>query len=77
MDTPVDHLLTLSPAILQQLTTELVRRGDQCLIDNPESQLSACFLLALRSLSIIKGMAVMLGPEMRDSYEVLSRAHLD
>lgn len=77
MDTPVDDLLTLAPTVLQQLTMELVRRGDECLITSPESQLSACFLLALRALSLIKGMGVVLGPETSDSYEVLSRAHLE
>lgn len=77
MDAPVDDLLRIVPTVLHQLTSELVRRGDECLIASPESQLSACFLLGLRALSLINGMESVLRPELRDSFEVLARAHLE
>ena len=77
MDTSIDDLLTLAPSVLQQLTAALVRRGHECLIASPESQLSACFLLAMRAISLIKGMGIMLDPETSDSYEVLCRPHLE
>ncbi len=77
MDTSIDDLMTLYPTVFQELTTELVRRGDECMRISPESQLTACFLLALRALSLIRGMQVMLRPEARDSYQVLARAHLE
>jgi hypothetical protein len=77
MGMSVDDLLALVPNVLDQLTAELVRWGDASLIANPKSQLSACYLLALRALSLINGMEAGLGPETIDSYEVISRAHLE
>lgn len=54
-----------------------MRRCDESLPVGPKSQPSACLMLAVRALSLINGMAVSLGPETSDSYEVLARAHLE
>jgi hypothetical protein len=48
--------------------------ADECLQADDHSQLSACYLLALRSVSIITSMNVLLRPTMIDGFDVLARA---
>lgn len=73
----MNELLLQAPAVLAELTRELVRRGDEEYRKEPESQVSACLFLAIRSVSLLCGMAKVLSPETRDSLEVLSRAFLE
>jgi hypothetical protein len=56
---------------------EFVRRGDEEYIIDSTSQLSACFLLAIRSASLLCGIYRLHTPQTRDSVEVLSRAFLE
>jgi hypothetical protein len=69
-----DELWVNSPIVLRELAAEFVRRGDECLKADKESQLTACMFLALRSVSLLLGMAKVMEPETRDSWDVLARA---
>jgi hypothetical protein len=73
----MDELLLESPAILRELMKEFVRRGDEEYQIDSTSQLSACFLLAIRSASLLGGILRLLTPQTRDSAEVLFRAFLE
>ena len=57
-----------------ELGVEFLRRGDESMIADPKSQLSACLLLAIRSLSLLCGMGALMKPNVRDSLDVLTRA---
>jgi hypothetical protein len=69
-----DELWVNSPIVLRELAAEFVRRGDECLRADKKSQLTACMFLALRSVSLLLGMAKVMEPETRDSWDVLARA---
>src|ERR1017187_2170609 len=72
-----DDLLLAAPAVLTELGAEFLRRGHECMIADPKSQLSACFLLAMRSLSLLCGMGALMKPNVRDSLDVLTRAYTE
>jgi hypothetical protein len=72
-----DDLLMIAPAVINELATEFVRRGDECLNAEKTSQLTACTFLALRSVSLLCGMAPLLQPARRDSCDVLVRSLLE
>jgi hypothetical protein len=44
---------------------------------DPNSQTSACFLLACRSTSLLVGMKQLLEPTTRDSWDVLTRSFME
>ncbi len=73
----LDELLVLAPTVIKELTTEFVRRGDQCMGADATSQTTACFLLALRSASLLCGMGLLLKPATRDSWDVLARSLME
>jgi hypothetical protein len=73
----MDQLLAHAPTVIQELTTELVRRGDACMKAAETSPLTACFFLALRSVSLLSGLEVLLKPLTRDSYDALARSFLE
>jgi hypothetical protein len=73
----LNEFLTIAPAVIKELATEFVRRGDECLKADDKSQLTACLLLALRSSSLLCGMGLLLKPATRDSWDVLSRSLLE
>ena len=73
----MNDLLEIAPKILDQLMYELVRKGDLEYQKDRKSQTSACFALAIRSTSLLVGMAKVLMPHTRDSFEVLIRAFLE
>jgi len=73
----LDEVLLLDPAVVQELTTEFVRRADECMTADRESQLTACFMLALRASSLLCGMALLLRPNTRDSWDVLARSFME
>jgi hypothetical protein len=73
----LDQLLNLVPQILGELATEFVRVGGQCMDADSNSQKSACFLLAIRSVSLLLGMKRLLDPATRDSWDVLTRGFME
>lgn len=73
----MNDLLLNAPAVISELTRELVRRGNEEYQRDPKSQISACFLLGIRSASLLCGMGKLLAPQTRDSLEVLSRGFLE
>jgi hypothetical protein len=74
---PVKDLLKLTPTVIKELATEFVRRGDECMKADQTSQVTACFLLALRSVSLLCGMEFLLKPNTRDSWDVLARSFME
>jgi hypothetical protein len=72
-----DQLLTKAPTVIRELGAEFVRRGHECMLADPESQLTACFLLAIRATSLLCGMGCLLRPNVRDSLDVLMRAYIE
>jgi hypothetical protein len=73
----INDVLMSAPSVLDELTRELVRRADEEYRRDPKSQITACFYLAIRSASLLLGMARLLTPQTRDSWEVLARAFLE
>ncbi len=73
----MDELMRDAALVLNELMAEFVRRGNEEYERNPNSQVSACFALAIRSTSLLCGMLQLLKPQTRDSLEVLSRAFLE
>jgi hypothetical protein len=72
-----DELLLRAPVVIRELGSELVRRGPECMVADEESQLTACFLLAIRATSLLCGMGYLLKPNARDSLDVLVRAYIE
>jgi hypothetical protein len=70
-------LSMIAPSVIHELAGEFVRRGDECLKADKTSQPTACILLALRSISLLRSMALLMMPSTRDSWDVLSRALLE
>jgi len=73
----LDELVALAPTAVEEMTREFVHKAIECIKANPESQLTACFLLALRASSLLCGMALLLRPNTRDSWDVLARAFME
>jgi hypothetical protein len=72
-----DELSLIAPSVIHELAAELVRRGDECLKADRTPQRTACIFLALRSVSLLRNMELLLTPSTRDSWDVLSRALLE
>lgn len=73
----LEELYSLTPTVLKEMMTEFVRRSVECRKVDAESQQTACLLLAVRSVSLLCGMGLLLRPTTLDSYEVLNRAFLE
>jgi hypothetical protein len=73
----MDEILISAPGVLTELAREFTRRGDEEYRKDEKSQASACFFLALRSISLLCGMGRLLKPETRDSVKVLMRGFLE
>lgn len=69
-----DEALAIAPTVIGELATEFVHRGDESLKADKTSQATACFLLALRSISLLVGMSKLMEPATRDSWDVLARS---
>ena len=65
------------PAILAEMTTEFVRKANEHFIKDSTSQPTACSLLALRGLSLMRGMEQLLKRDTFDSWDVLMRAYME
>jgi hypothetical protein len=70
-------LLDRVPLVLKELSAEFYRVGGRCMDIDPDSQISACFLLGFRSTSLLWGMKSLLEPATRDSWDVLSRSYME
>ena len=73
----VDELLIVAPTVIKEMANEFFQRGDEGMKANATSQETACFLLALRSVSLLCGMGVLLKPNTRDSLDVLIRSFME
>jgi hypothetical protein len=73
----LQDLLQMVPVVLEQMAAEFVRVGGQCMDFDPNSQKSACFLLAIRSTSLLVGMKKLLDFSTRDSWDVLGRSFME
>ncbi len=73
-----EELLALVPPAMAEMRREFIRKRDEYReTDGPTSQRFACFMLALRALSLCRGMASLLQLETLDSYDVVLRAFLE
>jgi len=73
----INDVIVAAPDALAELTRELIRRADEEYKKDKESQLTACFLLAIRSASLLLGIVRLIEPETHDSVAVLLRAFLE
>jgi len=73
----LNNILLGVPKVLDELMTEFVRRGDEEYRNDETSQRSACFFLAIRSVSLLCAMGKLLTPQTRDSMKVLARGFLE
>jgi hypothetical protein len=71
------ELMLRVPTVIGELGAEFVRKGHESMIADAHSQLTACFLLAIRSASLLCGMGCLLKPNARDSLDVLVRAYIE
>ncbi len=73
-----EELLALVPAAMAEMRQEFIRKSHEYRVaEGPTSQRFACFMLALRALSLCRAMGTLLAPETLDSYDVLLRAFLE
>ena len=70
-------LLARVPLVLTELSAEFYRVGGRSMDIDPNSQISACFLLGFRSTSLLWGMKSLLEPATRDSWDVLVRSFME
>ena len=73
----VETLVGDAPSVLNELATELVRVGGQSMDEDPNSQRSACFLVAIRCCSLLVGMGHLLDPSTCDSWDVVARSFME
>jgi hypothetical protein len=73
----MDELLAVAPLIIAELIAEFLRRGDEDYGRDTKSQLTACFMLAIRSASLLNGMRILLAPSTLDCFEVSARGFLE
>jgi hypothetical protein len=72
-----ERLCDLVPKVLSEMTSEFVLKGGEYFDLDVNSQHTACFLLAIRSVSLLRGMEALLGPDTFDSWDVLMRAFME
>jgi hypothetical protein len=72
-----EQLSDLVPSVLSEMTSEFVRKGGEYFDLDITSEHTACFLLAIRSVSLLRGMEALLMPDTFDSWDVLMRAFME
>jgi hypothetical protein len=72
-----EQLCDRVPSVLSEMTSEFVRKGGEYFGLDITSQHTACFLLAIRSVSLLRGMEALLRPDAFDSWDVLMRAFME
>src|SRR5207248_7450934 len=73
----LDQLMERVPNVLNEMSAEFIRRGNESGGVDKITQTSACFLLGLRSVSLLYGLKVLATLETRDSWDVLVRAFME
>jgi hypothetical protein len=73
----MDELLAVATIVIAELMAEFLRRGDEEYGRDCKSQLTACFMLAIRSASLLNGMRNLLTPSTLDCFEVSARGFLE
>ena len=73
----LNELMLQAPGVVKEMGAEFVRRGHASMSADPESQPTGCFLLANRATSLLCGMALLMRPNTRDSYDVLARSFME
>lgn len=73
----INDLMVNAPVVVKELAAEFYRRGEECIKADATSQQTACFLLALRAISLFCGMGLLMRPNSRDSWDVLARAFME
>jgi hypothetical protein len=73
----MNEILLAAPSILEEMTAEFLRRGDEEFRKQSASQVAACLYLAIRSASLLYSMGKLLTQETSDGFEVLARAFLE
>ena len=73
----LEELLTAAPTVLEEMVREFVRVANVHGNADEQSQATACSLLAIRSVSLLCSMALLLQPSTLDGYDVLARSFLE
>ncbi len=73
----LEELLVAAPTVLDEMVSEFVRVADGHMRANKHSQATACSFLAIRSVSLLCSMSLLLRPATLDGYDVLARSFLE
>ena len=73
----LEELLGAAPGVLQEMVKEFVRVANIHGQADRHSQKTACSLLAIRSVSLLCSMGLLLRPPTLDGYDVLARSFLE
>jgi hypothetical protein len=72
-----EELWAMVPTVQAELTEELVRLGGEHLKPGAIPQYTACSVLSIRAISLLRGMTDLLKPDTFDSWDVLMRAFME
>ena len=73
----LEQLLTAAPTVLDEMVNEFVRIANVHGNADKQSQATACSLLAIRSVSLLCSMGLLLRPPTLDGYDVIARSFLE
>jgi hypothetical protein len=73
----LQELFLYVPTAIGEMQREFFRVGGEHFDRDMNSQHTACFMLGIRSASLLTGMGKMLQTDSFDSYDVLQRAFLE
>jgi hypothetical protein len=73
----LEELLTAAPTVLEEMVKEFVRIANVHGQADKRAQATACSLLAIRSVSLLCSMGLLLRPSTLDGYDVLARSFLE
>jgi hypothetical protein len=73
----LEQLLVAAPGVLDEMVKEFVRVANIHGQADRQSQKTACSLLAIRSVSLLCSMGLLLRPPTLDGYDVLARSFLE
>lgn len=73
----LEELLTAAPTVLEEMVREFVRVANVHGNADKQSQATACSLLAIRSVSLLCSMGLLLRSSTLDGYDVVARSFLE